>query len=214
MKLFRLAPVTLLTIYSVALVGIELRTSQDHVRNYFTDISGPVRLYAINTTLTVFLLWSCALLFAVHLRLLEDPARQRKQRLFCGSQIVVFGYLGFDDRFLVHEWLSEALAVQDTLILVGIGAIEAVCLISAGELRSRSRKTLTYLALAAVAFLIISGIDAFLASELRLRLSCEDLAKAWSAFFLFLFSWRVLMEHIQGIKTEGNRQELDGWTTS
>ena len=44
------------------LVAIELQTSQDYVRQYFTDIRGDVFLYAVNTTLSTFLLAATALL--------------------------------------------------------------------------------------------------------------------------------------------------------
>ena len=54
-----------LGLYSVALIGIELCTSQDYVRHYVSDVEGPVRFYAVNTTLSVFLLWATALLFGV-----------------------------------------------------------------------------------------------------------------------------------------------------
>ena len=57
--------IALLIAYSLALVGIEWCTSQDYVRNFVCDIDGPVPFYAVNTTLSVFLLWATALLFAI-----------------------------------------------------------------------------------------------------------------------------------------------------
>ena len=100
MKLLRYVPLGLMVVYSLVLVTIELETSQAHVRHYFTDIEGPVRLYAINTTLSTFLLWASALIFCVVLRMIGGAPGHHKERLFCISQVVVFGYLGADDRFL------------------------------------------------------------------------------------------------------------------
>ena len=210
MTLLRLAPALLLAVYSAALIAIELRTSQDHVRHYFTDIEGPVRLYAINTTLTTFLLWSAALIFSIQLLLLERPAGRSVEKAFCVSQILIFAYLGFDDRFVVHERLSEAWGIHDTLILAAIGAVEAACLLLLGAPWSLPRRGVLYLSIAAAAFLVMASIDAFLPGELELRLSFEDLAKVWSAFFLFLFSWEVLKLRIAEIEGDARRSSAHG----
>ena len=69
MKSLKLYLLTLLVAYTGALLSIEYRFGQDYVRNYFTDIKGPVRFYAVNTTLSAFLLWAIALLFFLCLRL-------------------------------------------------------------------------------------------------------------------------------------------------
>lgn len=209
MKTLLYVPAFLLTIYSATLIAIEWRTSQDHVRHYFTDIEGPVRLYAINTTLSAGLLWACALLFAIQLLMLERASGRARQRAFCASQILLFAYLGFDDRFLIHETLSDKLGVHDALLLLVIGLAEIACLMLWGELRSRSRKTLLYLGLAAITFLIMAGIDAFLPSAMVLRLSFEDLFKTWCAFFLFLFAWQVLQQRIREIAS-GASDHLPG----
>lgn len=203
MKSLARAPVLLLAIYSAALIGVELRTSQDHVRHYFTDIEGPVALYGINTTVSTFLLWSCALLFSIRLLMLEAGSGRSRQKAFCGSQILIFAYLGFDDRFVVHERLSGWLGVHDVWILAGIAALEAACLLLMGELGRRSRAALSYLVLAAIAFLAMAAIDALVPSELSLRLSFEDLCKVWAAFFLFLFAWETLKERLAELVRSG-----------
>ncbi len=65
MRQIGIAVLALLAVYSVVLIGVELNTSQDYVRNFFTDIDGPVPFYAVNTTLSVFFLWATALVFAI-----------------------------------------------------------------------------------------------------------------------------------------------------
>ncbi len=214
MKSLRFAPPALMVLYSIALVAVELRTSQDHVRHYFTDIEGPVRLYAINTTLSVCLLWACALIFGVVLLVIRGtPGRSSApfaplrgdERRFCVSQIVVFGYLGADDRFLLHERLSDVVPLHDTLILVVVGALEAAALALWGDLPRRSGRARVYLLLAAVLFVVMAAIDAFAPSELMLRLSFEDLSKVWASLFLFLFSWEILEIHVRELRAAATR---------
>ncbi len=200
MKRLRLAALILMAVYSLTLVVLELKTSQDHVRHYFTDIEGPVRLFAINTTLSTFLLWACALIFAVALRVIQGRPGQGRERWFCASQIAIFGYLGADDRFLLHERLSDVVPLHDTLILVLVGVGEVVALALWGDLAGRSRRARLYLCLAAVLFMVMAAIDAFAPSELTLRLSFEDLSKVWATLFLFLFAWEVLDAHLAELK--------------
>src|SRR5262245_3158062 len=99
----------LLALYSAALAGIELATSQDYVRNFFTDIERPVPFYAINTTLSVFLLWSTALVSVFAASFLENaPGAMRVCRFYL-SKAAMFALMGFDDHFLVHEKVSYRL---------------------------------------------------------------------------------------------------------
>lgn len=198
MARLRLVPLGMMAFYSGVLVTIELSTSQDHVRHYFTDIEGPVRLFAINTTLSVFLLWASALLFAVVLMVIRPESR--RERLFCLSQMAIFGYLGVDDRFLLHERLSDVVPLHDTLILVAVGLVEIAALALLGDLRRRSGWVRGYVAAAGVLFGVMAAIDAFAPSDAVLRLAVEDLSKVWAGWFLFLFSWRILEEHVTELR--------------
>ncbi len=205
MSWLRFSALGMMAFYSLVLIVIEVRTSQDHVRHYFTDIEGPVRLFAINTTLSAFLLWACALIFCVVLLVIRGAAGKGRERRFCVSQIAIFGYLGADDRFLLHEQLSDLVPLHDTMILVGVGLLEAAALAWWGDLMNRSGRARFYLALAAILFLAMAAIDAFLPSELTLRLSFEDLSKVWAALFLFLFSWEVLESHAAELREAAAR---------
>src|SRR5687767_3585699 len=113
MKVIRTAAIGCLLIYSTVLIGVELATSQDFVRNYFTDISGPVPFYAINTTLSVALLWATALLFVILIAYSESRPELAHERWFYFSQAAVFTLLGSDDRFLLHEKLAYRLGIGD-----------------------------------------------------------------------------------------------------
>lgn len=169
----------LLTAYSVILLSKELMETQSDVRPYFTDIEGPVFLYAINTTITSNLLWLTAVFFALAYKFKRDP--------FFLTQVAIFAYLGLDDRFLVHEWLGKKLQLNDAIILGGIGCFEVFLLLTMGA-RWANNKSLK---IAAAFFGVMLIIDATFPSELPGRLSVEDLSKTWSCLFFALFGYQI-----------------------
>ncbi len=190
-------------LYTVGLMLIEWKTSQAFVRQFLGDIQqGQIPFYGINTTLTTFMLWASALLFAISL-LCIDRGRERREFWFCWSQLLIFFGLGFDERFMVHERIGNWTGIQDAYLLFAVGCVELLFLARLGALPQRSRTTLAYLGLGGFAFLVMVAIDAFLPSALMLRLSAEDLSKFWGCLFLFLFAWEVLRQHINRLK--GNR---------
>ena len=121
MKYSRIILFSLFAVYSLLLIVVELQTSQDHVRNYFTDIEGPVPFYAVNTTISVFLLWATALMFAASFACTDKVADTRRLRWFLCSQILVFSFLavcpGFYFRPHYFVFLLPAAA-----LLAGIAA--------------------------------------------------------------------------------------------
>lgn len=195
---FRIFLFAALTFYSITLLFIEVKTSQDYVRNFFTDIQGPVPFYAINTSLSVFLLWAAALVFAVCL-LCVDPLKARKERLFYISQIFLFFWLGFDDRFMVHEYLSQW--VREVYIMSGLGILEVYFLFTLGQLSQQPRPVIFYLFAGAFWTGIMTLADHLFPSGMLFRLSAEDLSKSWGAFCLFLFAWEILRHKIQQLKS-------------
>jgi hypothetical protein len=200
MKRLQKIALVLLTIYSLVLLSIEFRTSQDYVRNYFTDIEGPVRFYAINTTFSVALLWGTALIFALCLFCLDNTVEHRKTSLFYRSQVFIFLLLGLDDRFLLHENIGWILNRNDAFILAGLGVLEVLFLFFWGNLDQQSKKMRSLLSMAALLFVAMVFIDQFLPSEMVLRLSLEDLSKVWSEAFLFLFALEFYIGHITQLK--------------
>jgi hypothetical protein len=199
MSSFRIFFFTALTFYSITLFYIEKHTSQDFVRNFLTDIEGPVFFYAINTSLSVFLLWSTALVFAICL-LCIDSLKAPQEKLFYFSQIGLFAWLGFDDRFLVHEHLSHW--VHEIYIMLGLALLEVYFLIGLGRLNQQPQSALFYLGMGAIFTGMMIVIDTFMPSHIMFRLSAEDLSKLWGTFFLFLFAWEILKYKIQQLKDQ------------
>lgn len=201
MSNFRIFFFITLTIYSTTLLYIEKHTSQDFVRNFITDIEGPpgnpVFFYAINTSLSVFLLWSTALIFAVCLLCLKPPNTQPEQGFYF-SQIGLFIWLGFDDRFMVHEHLSPW--IGEGYIMLSLALLEVYFLITLGQLSKQPKSAVVYLSMGAIFTGIMLGIDHFLPSQMVLRLSAEDLSKLWGTVFLFLFAWEILKSKIQQLR--------------
>lgn len=194
---FRIFLFTLLTLYSFVLLYLEWRFGQSLVRHFFTDINDMYRspiphipFYGINTTLSAWMLWTTALLFAISLSML-DPVKESEEKRFFISQIVFFAYFGFDDRFMVHESLYHG-----DLLLAGLGFIELYCLIFWGRLLTRPRQALIYLYAGIAWAIVMLSIDFLLPSRLPLRLSGEDLAKLWGIVCFFFFAWEILMSKI------------------
>jgi hypothetical protein len=189
-----------LALYSIFLVYLEATVSQEYVRRFVDDITGPSRFYAINTTLCVFLEWSCALLFAICLTGFGGGERWPGENLFYYSQIAVFAYLGFDDRFRIHEMLGGTFGFNDAFIILGLGLIEALLLLTWGRILTRSRRLKGLFIAAGVCFVVMVVIDGLAPRELIPRLTLEKLTKSWGCFFLFLFAWEWLMERIGDLR--------------
>jgi hypothetical protein len=186
-------------LYSAGLLWIESQYSQAGVRLYVTDIKGDVFWYAIHTTLNMSLLWGTALLFLVSLQCV-DIKQEKLFFYFAISQVIVFTYLGIDERFLIHEMLGRVIGINDAYVLLLIGGAEAFILLSIAQLRQKTLNSWLFLGLASVLFLTMVVIDAKFPAKMPFRLSFEELSKLWASLFLFLFAWEVLMQKIQALK--------------
>ena len=151
--------------------------------------------YGINTTLTVFLLWATSLLFFVSYVITGKSEYENDKRFYL-SQTIVFAFLGFDDRFLIHEKIGETTGINDALLLLIIGVAEVVLILWIGRIMARSREIQLCLLLSSLLFGLMIFIDGFLPPGMLFRLSAEDLSKTWACFFLFLYSWNILMSQI------------------
>ena len=192
--------VVALALYSVALLVCELLTSQDFVRNFVADIAGPVPLYAVNTTLSASLLWATALLFAVCAAALR-PGEEPRLRRFYVSQVIMFLFLGVDDRFHTHEIVAEQLAIPDHYVLAVVAVIEVLLLVRLGGSAVWRHPSRPFLVAGAVAFCVMLAIDALVPHDLVLRLTTEDLAKTWGGFFLFLWAWSHVSDRLERLKS-------------
>jgi len=194
-KLIVSAFCAVLLIYSTLLVALEWSTSQATVRPYFADISGPVHFYAVNTSLSVFLLGGTGLLFLVALSFAGEESPPREKRFYF-SQACFFAYLGVDDRFLVHEYIGKRLQIDDAFVLLTMGVIEFACLVLLARPYLKKRKTVVPFAAASAFFGLMVLFDGFIPRGMTLRLSGEDLFKTWGCFCFLLFAWSILEDAV------------------
>jgi hypothetical protein len=195
-----------LGLYTLAIAAIEFFGSSRAVRYFLTDIVstcpdyGHLPFYAVNTSLSVFFLWAGAVLFLMAWRCLREQDLGGREELFLVSQMLIFLYLGCDDRFLIHEGLSDRLGFKDWMFFGIMGSLEAFFLLWFGRIFSRSRKVLIDVFLAGFFFSIMFMIDIVVPYGIKMHLSIEDLAKLWSAVFLFKFAWDTCSEKIETLK--------------
>lgn len=183
--------------YSLALLHLEWRTSQDYVRNYFTDIKGEVFFHAVNTTLLAGMLAGSGLLFlfaAVH------AVREQRQKWLFGGQALFCLWSAFDDRFSVHEATAGAFGTGDGYLMAGGVAIANAAwyqaLFRPRDFNWRMAKLLVG---AAAFYVVMLAFDTSLPDRMLWRLSVEDLCKSWASFLFPVLGWEALRFHSAGI---------------
>jgi len=201
--------ISLLAIYSIMLIFVELWTTQEYVRNYFTDISGPVFFYAVNTSLSVILFFATALMFSICLVMSEKVPNLTIEQKFYISQVVLFVYLGLDDRFLIHDLVLPHVGINGDYVLAVLAVLEGMILLKLGNVLNKNKPTKTYFFLAVLFGLLMFIADLLLPPELVLRLSMEDLCKAWTAFFLLLFAWAHFEKELKQLKSSSSVERQD-----
>jgi hypothetical protein len=195
-----------LGVYTLLIAAVDFFVSSRAARYFLTDITssspdyGHLPLYAVNTSLSVFLLWAGAVLFLMAWRCLRQEEIGGREEAFLVSQMLIFFYLGCDDRFLVHEGLSDQLGFKEWIFFGVMGSLEAFFLLYFGKIFGRSRKVLIDVVLAGFFFSIMFMVDIVVPYNVRMHLSAEDLAKLWSAVFLFKFAWDTCSEKIEKMK--------------
>ncbi len=201
----------LLVAYSIVLLGIEWTTSQDYVRNFFTDVTGPVPFYAVNTTLSVSLLWGTALLFGVCAFCSREQKATTAQNFYL-SQTAIFFWLGFDDRFQFHEKASAFLTIRDEWILLAVAGLELALLLKYSRVylpKSANR----YFISASLLFVGMIIVDGLFPHDLVLRLSSEDILKTWACFQFALAAWSTVTFQIR-LLSGGGEESPDGLRSS
>lgn len=196
-----------LVAYSVAILVMEWRSSQENARHYLGDISSDlvdgvdVTFYLVNTSLTVFALWTVPVLLLVALLIRHrsragdhepaDEARRFERLLW--SQIGIFVLLGLDDRFQGHEKLAARLGdIPDHFVLGSIALVEVGFLLLFADRAMLREPAGQWFAAGAVGFAVMITIDATFPEDMRLRLSFEDLVKLWAAVCFALAAWAVI----------------------
>lgn len=196
-----------LFLYSISILSIEFFTSQDFVRNFLTDINGPVPFYAVNTSLSSLLFVITGVIFLVSYQLIEKTSENKKEIWFYVSQILIFIYLGIDDRFMIHERTKHNLGIDGDIVLGLLVVIECLILFYLGNIHRRDVNTKISLLLAGCFTLIMLIFDHLIPEKMLFRLSIEDLSKTWSGFFLLMFSWNILSNNIKRIKEIRSEKE-------
>ncbi len=176
--------------YTLALLAIEFWKGQNVSRHFFADVtSGDLPMFAVNTTLSMAALWFAALIFILELVVLEKQGRSySKHWWFCVSQALIFGYLGADDRFLLHENLGTWMNVSDSIFLLIPAACEGLCLILLWQPMKRPLRQSYPLAATALMFIAMLAIDEIMPANMKMRLALEELFKLWGGFFIFVFA--------------------------
>ena len=190
-----------LAVYSLVLIGVELTTSQDFVRHYFTDIEGPVLFYAVNTTLSVTLLWATALLFLVGVACTTGLPGRSRLCWFFASQAAMFAWLGFDDRFKFHEHVAWRLDIGDHFILLSLAMLEGLLLFLLGRSEILGRGPRRFLLGGVGLFVLMIFFDACVPHDMVLRLSLEDLTKTWANVCFCGFAWQLVRAEIDDLKS-------------
>ena len=184
-----------LAAYSLMLLAIEAGTSQDFVRHYFSDIEDGRPFFAINTTLSTFLLVGASILlvFAATSGVVAMP---REARLLMWTQAGMLAFLGFDDRFQLHEALAYRIGIGDHFIMATWAVIEAGLLLALARLDQIPARSFALVAVGCAFFAVMMLFDAVLAHDMFLRLSIEDLAKSWAAALFFAAVWCLTRFHL------------------
>lgn len=201
-----------LIIYSIALIAVELGSSQAAVRPYFADIEGSVPFFAVNTSLSASLLAGAALLLLFAYGNLHGA--KLRVRAFLLAQSALFGLLAMDDRFQLHEIISYRLGLEgDHYVMLSWGLMELALLLSFFRIGDTSRGAMAMFAGAGLFAGIMLIFDIFVPSAMPLRLSIEDLAKTWGAAMFLGFSWQTAGFHLRSearVRTAGSPGEKKG----
>lgn len=198
-----------LVVYSACLLSLDLQQGQLAVRGYFSDIVTDTdyplfykALFGINTSISVFLLGGCALVYLVCIGVCLPKQTDWRSTVFLWSQVAFFLYLAADERLRIHEWLGGCLGVEDAFILLGMGGLEIFLLVYFGGVFSQPWRTKSHLLIAGLFFGLMVFVDAFIPSDMPGRLAVEDLSKLWAVAFLFLYAWCSSMERLSGSSCE------------
>ncbi|EAQ29474.1 hypothetical protein NAP1_01840 [Erythrobacter sp. NAP1] len=184
LRLFLLA----LAAYSAVLLAVEWSTSQDYVRHYFSDIEDGRPFFAVNTTLSTFLLLSSALLL-VFGALSGRKESAKGAHLFAWCQSGMFAFLAFDDRFQLHEALAYKIGIADHFIMMGWAIVQVAILALLARPASIPVRSAGYFIAGVVLFAVMMVFDALMPHDMEMRLSLEDLTKAWATAMFFFSAW-------------------------
>ncbi|EMR03949.1 hypothetical protein [Cesiribacter andamanensis] len=197
----------LLIVYSILLLVTHTLTSEKYVRPFYTDITGEVYGYGVNTSLSAFFLGSTAVVFLLCLAFIKNES-QKDEKIFYYSQIILFIYLAIDERFQVHD-VDPIIRYHGDMILPMLGLLQIYLLFRYGHMLSKPKKVQLPLIIASALFVVMVFVDIVGPKiSLPLRLSIEDLSKTWANAFFFLFSYNVYIEKVRSIMKKQDSNKL------
>jgi hypothetical protein len=200
LRRLEIAAFTLLTVYTLLMIYLEARFSQDFVRNYFSDVIGPRPFYAVNSVLSLSLMISTGVLFLVAFILVDGLRGRGKAPLFYASQVVMFVYFALDELFMIHELAGLRFGFNDAFYILGLGFVEIIFVVWLGELGSMGRRARRLLVTGVVLFAGMWFVDAYAPKRAFLRLSFEDLFKLWAIVFFFMWALQICRDRIEDLK--------------
>lgn len=183
-----------MAVYSCVLLGIQARGGDAAVRPYVADITGSVRLASINTTLSVMFLWGAGLLCLLPLAA-PGGTSVRNRRLLVGLALV-FAYLGFDDRFLVHEFLSVRFGLSEVVTFGVMGTALGALLWFHRDLWRAYPSARRWLYVAGGATVAMLAVDVGAPEQMPMRVATEDVLKVWGSLSFALFAWNLCVGEV------------------
>ncbi|MFO8129536.1 MAG: hypothetical protein R6T99_06505 [Bacteroidales bacterium] len=190
----------LLILYTLGILVLSVINFDGWVIPLYREIRGPSYFFALNTTLTMFFLWGSALLFIVN-AMVESMLQNRTRKIvFYVSQAIIFFYMGFDDRFILHEKIGAVLSIDDAFVIIIFGIIEMLILVFYEKIQKQPLSRWKYLLMAGIGFAIMAIADIkFIPLEAYgiNRTLLEDIPKTWAAFFLMLYPVDILLNRIR-----------------
>lgn len=196
LSLAMMVGICVLIVYSAILLGVEWSNGQTYVRQYFTDIEGDVKFYAVNTTLSSGMLAASGLLCAF---LARYAAATRTARMLFAGQAAFCLWSAADDRFQFHEAAALWAGTGDGYIMASIAVANAIWYAVWFRPRNFNMRMAVLLFLAAAFYVVMLFFDTSMPHDMLWRLSIEDLCKTWSSFCFFTMSWEALRFHTYGL---------------
>ncbi|MBU2652388.1 MAG: hypothetical protein KKA81_15780 [Bacteroidetes bacterium] len=198
----------LMILYMLGIIILSLINFDGWVMPLYEDIYGPSHLFALNTTLTMFLLWASALLFIVN-AMSESMLENRKRKIiFYLSQALIFFYLGFDDRFRIHEGIGDVFAFDDAFVIIFLGLVEVLILVFYERILKQPLVKWRYLLIAGIFFAIMAVADLKSLPLEKYGINdtlVEDIPKTWAAFFLMIYPLDILLSRIKELREKSER---------
>jgi hypothetical protein len=183
--------------YTSFFLALNIHCTQEQMSYYFADITGPVMFYAVNTTLSVLLLWGTGLIFLLCFFIETETTRDLRRIAFYFSQIIVFWFLAFDDRFGLHEYLGSAFQIHKAYILLFWGCLEGIALTWSESFHKSSLAAKFNIILAAFLFFCMFLVSALVPPEVIMFETVKDMLKIWSSLFIILFSFSLFVDQVR-----------------